>query len=495
VASGAAGRRSTSHLRPWLLCCPLLLFACRGQDAERPVVVDIFGQPADLTDPLHHDRQPTGQSALGATAQGLVAFDAQGDVVAALAESWIVIDDGQTYIFRLRHAKWANGQPVKADAVAHLLQQRMKASADLLAGLEPKIRAMTDRIIEIRLETAVPAFIQLLAQPRLGILGRDGGTGPYASEMAQRRLYLRPVAGDTVDDSDDVGQAVRPIDRRTLEATKPSVALVRFQNGEADLVLGGRFQDLLLIPNVRLGSTDVRADPAPGLFGLAIVGKSAFFADHSVRDALSRAVDRAQLAAALNLQGWTTTTAPLPAQLDLPHPPTVPDWATSLISDRAAAAQSAINRWKSAHGVLPSVRVALPAGAGATLLFNRLVADYGKLGLGLQRVGLDDETDLRLIDEVASFDSALWYLSRLDCAAGVICDEKASAYLEQARTAETSLTQAAALSEAERLTVSNAAYIPLGLPIRWSLVSRRLTGFSPSPRAIHPLNGLFRTTN
>jgi peptide/nickel transport system substrate-binding protein len=51
------------------------------------------------------------------------------------------------------------------------------------------------------------------------------------------------------------------------------------------------------------------------------------------------------------------------------------------------------------------------------------------------------------------------------------------------------------LSEAERLIVAHASYIPLGQPIRWSLVSRRLTGFQPSPRGIHPLNKLIGRPN
>ena len=82
---------------------------------------------------------------------------------------------------------------VKADAVARILQQRMRASADVLSGLKPAVRAMTDRVIEIRLPTALPAFIQLLAQPRLGIIGRQGGTGPYAGSSIQQRLYLKPI--------------------------------------------------------------------------------------------------------------------------------------------------------------------------------------------------------------------------------------------------------------------------------------------------------------
>ena len=38
---------------------------------------------------------------------------------------------------------------------------------------------MTGEVIEIRMAAARPFMLQLLAQPQMGILSRDGGTGPY----------------------------------------------------------------------------------------------------------------------------------------------------------------------------------------------------------------------------------------------------------------------------------------------------------------------------
>lgn len=473
----------------------LSLAGCQPQGEERPVVVDVIGEEKALADPLRHDDMDIAQVVLGAKDQGLVAFDAQGEVVAALAESWIVSDGGQSYIFRLRRIKWANGAPVTAEAVARLLAERMRANPNLLAGLKPEVRAMTERVIEIRLQTALPTFLQLLAQPRLAIVGKEGGTGPYMGSLKLKRLYLRPMMMDADAEDADAPPEIKPSDQRTLETGRAALAMARFQYGDTDLVLGGRFQDLLLIPNARLGATDVHADPVPGLFGLAIVGKSRFLANRDIRDALSRAIDRAALAKALNLQGWTTTTAPLPAQLDLDHPPSSPPWTAAPIGERLAAASATVASWRAAHGAPPLLRIALPAGAGATLLFRQLAADYGRLGLRIDRVAMNEQADLRLIDAVAGFDSALWYLSRIDCSAGLSCDPDASTYLNAAREADSLLEQATMLGKAERLIVAHTGYIPLGLPIRWSLVSRRLTGFSPSPRGIHPLDRLIAQPN
>lgn len=493
MARRAAGGTRARHWAPLLAGLCIALAGC-GRGEERAVVVNIIGQSAEMTDPLRHERSAPAKAVLAATAQGLVAFDAQGGVVPGLAESWIVGDGGQSYIFRLRRARWANGEPVKADAVALILQQRMRASPDVLAGLRPDVRAMTDRVIEIRLDTALPPFIQLLAQPRLAIIGQQGGTGPYAGEARLQRLYLRPVASEA-DEEDGIPPPGDVRDRRTLEAARAALAVARFQNGRTDLVLGGRFQHLLLLPHARLGSTDVRADPAPGLFGLAIADQRGFLADRAVRAALAQAVDRAQLARDLNLQNWTTSIAPLPAQLDMAQAPTLPDWSALATEERIRTARQTVAAWRAAHGEPPLLRIALPEGAGATLLFHRLAADYGRLGLRVARVDADDTAELRLLDAVAGFDSALWYLALLDCGTGISCDPGASAQLDIARSAQDAAQQAAALSAAERLIVAHGGFIPLGLPIRWSLVSNRLTAFAPSPRAVHPLNSLRRTTN
>ena len=46
---------------------------------------------------------------------GLMQLDAEGKAIPALAESYDVSEDGKTYTFHLREAKWANGDPVTAD--------------------------------------------------------------------------------------------------------------------------------------------------------------------------------------------------------------------------------------------------------------------------------------------------------------------------------------------------------------------------------------------
>ncbi len=49
------------------------------------------------------------------TDQGLMTFDNEGKVTEGLAESYEVSEDGKTYTFHIRDAKWSNGDPVTAN--------------------------------------------------------------------------------------------------------------------------------------------------------------------------------------------------------------------------------------------------------------------------------------------------------------------------------------------------------------------------------------------
>jgi len=481
-----------------LLATALLgIVGCTAESDDRAVRVDVIGQTEQLAEPLRHGGSPAAQLLLGATAQGLLSFDAKGDIVGTLAESWIVEDGGQSYIFRLKRLHWPDAEPVRAEQVARLLRERMRANPLALAGLEPQVRAMTDRVIEIRLDSSLPAFLQLLAHPDLAILSRAGGTGPYEAIADEEGaiVTLTPAAFSDEVELEEQEEEPSQIERRTVQANRAALALVRFRAGRTDLVLGGGFQHLPLVNAVGLNMADLQLDPVEGLFGLAITGSSEFLDDVPVRDALARVVDRAELAEALGLPGWRTAAYPLPASYELARLPSAPAWSGRSREDRIESARRIIQRWSEDHGDPPMLRIALPEGPGASVLFLRLVRDFNQIGIRIDRVAMDEQADLSLIDEVAPFDSAFWYLARLDCAAGLRCDPRVAPRLEDARAAQDEAEQARLLAEAEEATVAFVGFIPLGRPIRWSVVGQRLTGFQPSPRGIHPLNALIAAPN
>jgi hypothetical protein len=68
---------------------------------------------------------PAAQLVRAATVEGLVGFDAEGRVVPALADRWIVTEDGQSYIFRLRNGEWPDGSAITAEVAAAALKKAL----------------------------------------------------------------------------------------------------------------------------------------------------------------------------------------------------------------------------------------------------------------------------------------------------------------------------------------------------------------------------------
>ncbi len=473
------------------------LAGCSGEGSG-PVVVSIVGDRDDFAKPLQNLPNPAAKLMLESTAQGLVGFDAAGNILPGLAQRWIVEDDGRSYIFRLRRAFWADGTRVTAPDVARIVMARIvslrRFDPDGPLDAVQTVVPMTGEVIEIRMAAARPFMLQMLAQPQMGVLSREGGTGPYRRAAQGKALLLTPIDRSTGDDKSAEGP-VPPSQLRVLRSEGAALAIIRFRERQAALVLGGRFSDLPLLLPAGIDRDAVRADPVQGLLGLTMVGEGKLLDDDNVRAAINMAIDRSQLPAVFPLGGWATTEQIVPSALDLGRNPTPPAWAGMAMEDRRAQASATITRWRADNGAPPTLRVALPTGPGATLLFGLLRRDLAAIGLDARRVDTGAPADLRLIDEVAPYDSALWYLGRVGCARKVHCSDGADAQLQAASLASTAAERSARIAEAEALMQAHNGYIALGAPVRWSLVSRRLTGFMPSPRARHPLNHLFRRPN
>jgi peptide/nickel transport system substrate-binding protein len=486
--------------RTALLPALLTLGSCSKPEVG-PVVVSVIGASSELKTPLRTPFAPASKLILEATAQGLVAFDESGEILPALAQRWIVEDDGRSYIFRLRRARWPDGERITAKEVARLLTARIEANLalDPLGDLDV-VRAvvpMTGEVIEIRLSAPRPYFLQMLAQPQMAILRSDGGTGPYRAEARRHALFLRPVIDPAAQRDGEDPPKVPAWQNRVLRAERAAMAIARFKLGLARLVLGGRFTDLPVLAKSNIDKDAVKIDPVEGLFGLAITGRGPFLDDVAMREAVSMAIAREMLPSAFALARWGITDTLMPEQLDLPHAPSRPRWDGMSMEDRRAFATNAVQQWQRRNGAapVPALRIALPGGAGARILFGLIASDLHRIGVPAQQVSLDAEADLRLIDEVAAYDSAAWYLGRLSCARQVHCDTAADRKLKDAGVAPNEEERLARLSEAEAMMTAHAGYIPLAAPVRWSLAARYLNGFTPSPRARHPLNHLFRATN
>lgn len=469
----------------------LLLAGCSEPKSEGPIgVVAIGAAPKFTAAPRDFLDLPSAVLQL-ATAQGLVAFDSSGHIEPALAERWVVSDDGLSYIFRLRKIDMANGKPLTAQIlVRHLRLIVSHRSGNPMAPLfDPveEVIAVTPEIIELRLRSPRPQLLPLLAQAEAALpLDKSGGGGPF--QMTAERdgsLLLKPF----VIPDEEVQQAKYMV---RLRGERAAVALARYDRGEADLVLGGSFADLPYARVLNAPSAQLKFDPALGLFGLGIQNREGFLSDPRNREAVAMVIDREALVQSQSIPGWRAVYSIVPERLDLAGEPAQPEWVSLPRAQRLEIARQRVAAWRSGQPGFPRLRIALPPGPGSKLLFSRLAVDLGQIGIIAERAEKDAPADLRLIDEVAPHDSASWFLRRLACDTGNLCTEAGIAALTASRNAETLSARSNLLSHADAAYMAGFTFIPIASPVRWSLVRPSLPGFRTNVRAAHPLHRLLK---
>jgi peptide/nickel transport system substrate-binding protein len=132
----------------------------------------------------------------------------------------------------------------------------------------------------------------------------------------------------------------------------------------------------------------------------------------------------------------------------------------------------------------------MPDAPGYRLVFAHLRRDWRLIGVDAQAVPAGAEADLLLVDAVAAANLATWYLRRFACGTSAVCSAEADAVLDNARNARSAPERKAFLAEADRLLAEVTPFIPLTAPVRWSLVSPRLTGYQANPFARHFVGSL-----
>lgn len=498
----SAARRAGSSPAARTSACALAVFACAAAflascdevPVERTTSVSVIGPAPSLRDFSRSSARMADLVYADAVAQGLVRFDANGQVEPGLAARWIVIDSGRTYIFRLRRLRWPDGRLVTAGDVAAALRRQIGPGsrnplAPYLTAVEA-VRAMTPDVVEIDLSRSRPDLLKLFAQPQLAITrplrAARLGTGPYAPTGADPLLLGPRAEPDRAEDE----QVAAKTHRIRLTGERAAAAILRFRDRSVDLVLGGTFSDWPLVTLAEIERRDIQIDPAAGLFGLAVLRHEGFLADVAGRTAVAEAIDRTALLGAFS-RNWVATEQLLPGAADSAAAPAVGGWAALSPDDRLADARRIVAEWRASNGSVPTLRIALPRGAGASRLWAHLAGDLVTAGIRPLRVGPTDAADLRLVDAVAPYDSARWYLA----AACPACRQEVAAAIDAARVAPTLDERATANAAADAALAAQVDYIPIGRPFRWSLVARRLRGWSSNDRAWHPLNRLVEDPN
>lgn len=451
--------------------------------------------------------------------EGLVTEDRNGKLVPGASESWSRSDDGLTYTFKLRQGlRWSDGVPITADDFVYSwrrvvdpknalrgagtlfpLRNAVAITRGQKAPESLGVKARDALTLEVSLESPAPYFTDILAGfptapvPRHVVEkygsswtkpGNIVGNGAYILDQWVPNTYYKLAKNPNFRDASQVsiGEVFYyPIpDRNTGEK--------RFRAGELDVVLN--------IPPNRLAwlqknmPDELHSTSALGIRYLIINTKRAPFTDMRVRKALSIAIDREIIAARILKDGSE-------AAYNL-VPPTMPRYGRNPAPFRS---QAYPQRLDEAKKLLAAAGFSGSKPLRFTLDYQNL-EDGRRVAVALQAmwrsIGADvqltttgfenKDTSLRNGDfDVSWFTfyapysdaTAFLYLLEANNARNYskYSNPEFDGMLRTANRMHDPVERAAFLKKAEQLALSAYPVIPLFVPSRTYLVSKRVQGW------------------
>ncbi len=501
----------------------LSLGACRPHaESEKPLVVDVIGEN-------------TEQAVIAdSVSAGLTAIDSAGNVIPGIAQSWRISNDGLAVVFRLRKAHYADGSDISAsDAVAAIEAARKGQAGEGLASLLQGIRNVStplEDVVELQLSTPQPELLELLSMPALGIVHRPRGKGHSKGQgKAQTIRRAGPFSAETLPGTDPSTTSLRPRANAaaTVEQAPPAIQLQRrtsadsihrFNRGESDLVLGGRLPGLAdARVTARRGALLVERPRSVLL--LLVNQHHPQLRNHAIRHALQLAINREELSRSLyGTQAATPVSALSPGNIRGYEPPE-PDWATSSFASRQLEASRLLQpAAEDQHDTNPDdpdpatmerlqFTVAISTDPADTEIMTAIAQDLAAIGVELKlarrsakshlQAVQKGEFELALVRHDTPTDSPLPFLLPFLCDANAlaICVPDADHMIAESWRAESFPERLAFLRTAEWLWTREAVAISLLQPVRWALVSPRITGIAANRSGRHPLNHIQLTEN
>ncbi|MFD2371846.1 peptide ABC transporter substrate-binding protein [Brevibacillus sp. GCM10020057] len=206
----------------------------------------------------------TSGAVILATFDGLTRIGADEKPHEAAAESYTVSDDKLTYTFKIRDAKWSNGDPVTAHDFEYAWKRALdpKTASNYAYQLyyikngekankgEAKlddvgVKALDDKTLEVKLENPTPFFLELLAfrtyfPVNQKVVEANGkwageaathvGNGPFKIESWEHKSKMVLVKNENYWDKDNV--KLDKIEFSMVEDENTELSM--FENGELD---------------------------------------------------------------------------------------------------------------------------------------------------------------------------------------------------------------------------------------------------------------------
>ncbi|MEL7069232.1 MAG: ABC transporter substrate-binding protein [Cyanobacteria bacterium J06581_3] len=312
----------------------------RTEAADVPTLIStVIGEPKTFNYLLTQESSSTDVLAL--MYEGLIGIDqTTSEIIPALAESWIISEDGQTITYTLKEdLKWSDGEPLTVDDVVFtyndlILNEKIATDTrDILRigaeGKLPEIRKIDERRVEFKIPEPFAPFLRVtgiailpkhILQPTVETFDSEGiprfmttwgtdtdptevvGNGPYTIknfEPGERIVfqanpyfwdqgpYIEEVIWPVVSSQDAQFVRFRSGDADLMAVTPDNFSLMKQDEAQGNYTVyngGPTTTRLFMTFNLNKGSVDGKpvVDPI----------KSAWFTSVKFRQAIAYAIDR-----------------------------------------------------------------------------------------------------------------------------------------------------------------------------------------------------------
>ena len=191
--------------------------------------------------------------ALEQVCESLTEADETGlGLVPGLAESWEISDDKLTYTFKIRDAKFSNGEPVTADDVVFSLQTTAGPTAAFSFGFEPvqSFEAVDAQHVKIVLKRPFTPLLSMLSLFAAAIVDKESFeadtdgfgqkpvcAGPFQVEEYERGTRVVLTRNPHYYGQGKDGQPLPYLDRvEMLYVPESNARVLGLQNGDYDVI-------------------------------------------------------------------------------------------------------------------------------------------------------------------------------------------------------------------------------------------------------------------
>jgi len=502
----------------WLICAGWLGYA---PDAPAAALHRGLGPEPDSLN-IHQAQGLPAINLLRDLREGLVTFDAAGQLTPGLASSWQILDSGKRYVFTLRAgALWSNGDPISANdfvrawrralspetaaVTAGLLKDLLNAG-EVMRGSLPAaklgVEALGEDTLEVRLAKPAPWFLEILAHPVSFPLHASVGDGKKQDPVNGAYVLAEWVPRSVIRlQRNPAFHAAASVELETVEyfpIEEPAAELARYRAGELDItetIPAGRFE--WLRENL---PEDLHVSPYLGSFWLGINMRHPVLGGSvELRRALALAVDRQTLVRVVlgagELPGWSVVPPGIPS-----YDPQEMMWAGSTQAQRETEAK----RLFAAAGFGRDRSLLLQLRYNTSALHRRIavtVAAMWKQVLGVNTELINEEWKvfvsnrrLGIVTEVfrggwiADFADPTSFLNLFVTGSELnntfYSDAEFDQLMEQAGQAAAGSRQSL-LQRAESRLLQNMPVIPLYYYVSRHLVRTDVNGFVDNTRGVH----------